>query len=249
MLLSKIFSYFSATFSLFFLILCWPVLTAAETLTLDLGSGSFSSRILLMIALLSVLSLAPSLLVMLTSFTRITIVLSFLRHALGLGQSPPNSVMVSLALFLTLFTMSDTFQKAYEEGVSPYLAEKVNEEEAIEKVVSPFHSFMMAHVGKKELGLLMDIAKLPVVASPDATPLRVLMPAFMLSELKKAFEIGFLLFLPFIVIDLIVASVTMSMGMMMLPPTLLSLPFKVIFFVLADGWSLLAGSLVRSYAT
>lgn len=220
----------------------------AESLTLNLGEGAFSSRILLLIALLSVLSLAPSLLVMLTSFTRIAIVLSLLRQALGLGQSPPNSVLLSLALFLTFFTMNQTFQKAYEEGLAPYLAAKVTEEVALEKTVKPFHTFMLKHVGEKELQTLSDMTGSAAIQNRTETPLRLLIPAFMLSELKKAFEIGFLIFIPFLAIDLIVASVIMSMGMMMLPPTLLSLPFKLIFFVLSDGWTMLAGSLVRSYS-
>jgi len=220
----------------------------AETLSLDLGEGALSSRLLLLIALLSVFSLAPSLLVMLTSFTRIAVVMSFLRHGLGLGQSPPNSVLLSLSLFLTFFTMHDTLQHAYDQGLAPYLAGKVSEEEALTKTVDPFRTFMLRHVGKKEMAVLMDMAKIEAVAKPEETPMRVLIPAFMLTELKRAFEIGFLVCVPFLIIDMVVASVVMAMGMMMLPPTMLSLPFKIIFFVLSDGWALLAGSLVRSYS-
>jgi flagellar biosynthetic protein FliP len=220
----------------------------ADKLTLNLNDGSFSARVLTLMALLTVLSLAPSILVMVTSFTRIVVVLSMLRHAIGLGQSPPNSVLISLALFLTFFTMHTTLNEAYERGVEPYLAAKISEEKALDRVADPFRTFMLKHVGKREMEVFMDIAKIDKIEAPKDTPFRVLIPAFMLSELRRAFEIGFLLFIPFMVIDLVVASVIMSMGMMMLPPMMLSLPFKVIFFVLSDGWTLLAASLVRSYS-
>lgn len=220
----------------------------AETLSLNLNEGDFSARLLLLVGLVSVLSLAPSLLVMLTSFTRIAVVMSFLRHALGLGQSPPNSVLISLSLFLTFFTMSETLQKSYDEGLAPYMQAKLTEEKALERTVAPFHTFMLKHVGQKELEVFMDIAKQEPLATPQDTPMRILIPAFMLTELKRAFEIGFLVCIPFLVIDMIVASVIMAMGMMMLPPTMVSLPFKIIFFVLSNGWALLAGSLVRSYS-
>lgn len=223
-------------------------LNAAEAMTLNIGDGAFSNRLILLIAILSVLSIAPSLLVMLTSFTRIAVVLSFLRHALGMGQSPPNSVLLSLALFLTFFTMNDALQQAYQKGLAPYMEGRVSEELAFAETTKPFQEFMLRHVGKRELAVFMDMAKVDQISAPQETPLRILIPAFMLTELKRAFEIGFLIFIPFIVIDMIVASVIMSMGMMMLPPTLLSLPLKIIFFVLSDGWALLAGSLVRSYA-
>ena len=154
----------------------------------------------------------------------------------------------SSALFLTFFTMHATLNEAYEKGVEPYLASKLSEEKAFDRTAEPFRTFMLKHVGKREMEVFMDIAKIDKIESPKDTPFRVLIPAFMLSELKRAFEIGFLLFIPFMVIDLVVASVIMSMGMMMLPPMMLSLPFKVIFFVLSDGWTLLAGSLVRSYS-
>lgn len=231
-----------------FLILGSSSALYAENLTLNLGEGAFSGRVLTLIALLTVLSLAPSILVMVTSFTRITVVLSLLRHALGTGQSPPNSVLISLGLFLTFFTMHGPLEEAYEKGIAPYLAQKVTEEVALERTAEPFRTFMLKHVKKKDLRTFMDIAKMETVTAPKDIPFRVLIPTFMLSELKRAFEIGFLIFIPFLVIDLVVASVVMSMGMMMLPPMMLSLPFKIIFFVLADGWNLLAGSLVRSYA-
>lgn len=225
-----------------------PAPLVAESLTLDLGSGAFSARILTLIALLSVLSLAPSLLIMVTSFTRIVVVMAFLRQALGLGQSPPTSILISLALFLTFFVMQPTLEKAYEAGLKPYLDAKVSEEVALERIADPFKKFMLKHCGKQEIAIFLDIARTQNVASPEEVPWRVLIPAFMVSELKRAFEIGFLIFIPFLIIDLVVASIVMSMGMMMLPPMMLSLPFKVIFFVLTDGWSLLAGSLVRSYS-
>ncbi len=220
----------------------------AEKLTLNLNEGSFSARLLTLMALLTVLSLAPSILVMVTSFTRIVVVLSLLRHALGLGQSPPTSVLISLGLFLTFFTMHTTLDESYQQGIAPYLASKISEEKALERASEPFRTFMLKHVGKRELAAFMDMGKIQEIKEPRDTPFRILIPAFMLSELKRAFEIGFLIFIPFLVIDLVVASVVMSMGMMMLPPMMLSLPFKVIFFVLADGWTLLAGSLVRSYS-
>jgi flagellar biosynthetic protein FliP len=222
---------------------------AAQSLNLDLGGadGSNTGRIVQLIALLTLLSIAPSILVMVTSFTRIVVVLSFLRTALGLQQTPPNTVLISLALFLTAFIMAPVVQKAYDDGIHPLIEQKIGEEQAMKLALAPVHRFMMQHVREKDLSLFLDIAKTGPVATPEATPLRVLLPAFMISELRRAFEIGFLLFVPFLVIDLVVASVLMSMGMMMLPPVLISLPFKLIFFVLVDGWYLVAGSLVQSF--
>jgi len=174
-------------------------------------------------------------------------VLSFLRSALGIQQTPPNSVLISLALFLTLFIMMPTFQVIYDQAIQPLIQEDVTELEALDRAAAPVRSFMLAHVREQDLKLFMDMAKLEDVAGPEETPLRSLIPAFMISELRRAFEIGFLLFLPFIIIDMVVASMLMSMGMMMLPPIMISLPFKLIFFVLVDGWYLVAGSLVQSY--
>jgi flagellar biosynthetic protein FliP len=173
-------------------------------------------------------------------------VLSFVRSAIGLQQTPPNQVLISLALFLTFFIMSSTFEKAYEEGVKPLMEEKITHEQAFERTVSPFKEFMLAHVRDKDLRLFMDMGDI-TVETPQDTPLRALIPAFMISELKRAFEIGFLIFVPFIVIDMLVASILMAMGMMMVPPVMISLPFKIIFFVLIDGWYMLCGSLVRSF--
>lgn len=214
-----------------------PSLAFAET-SLD---GSFSARIVQIILLMTVLSIAPSILVMVTSFTRIVIVLSFIRTAIGLQQSPSNQVVISLALFLTLFIMSPTLQKAYEEGVRPLVEEKITEEEAIDLIISPFKDFMLTHTRQKDIDLFRGIAK------REDTPIQVVIPAFMISELRCAFQIGFLLFLPFLIIDVLVASVLMAVGMMMMPPVTVSLPFKIIFFVMIDGWHLLAGSLVRSF--
>ncbi len=224
----------------------------AQSLTLDLGgpsAGSSTARIVQILALMTVLTLAPSIMVMVTSFTRIVIVLSLLRTALGTQSSPPNVVMMSLALFLTGFVMAPTFTEAYNNGISPLIEEQITEAEAFEATSRPFHSFMMSHVRQQDLDLFMGMAKATPEQAGANTPFHVLIPAFMISELRRAFEIGFLLYLPFLVIDMVIASVLMSMGMMMLPPALISLPFKLIFFVLVDGWYLVAGSLVRSFGT
>ena len=221
----------------------------AQTLSLDLGpdGGTTTGRIVQLVALITVLSLAPSILVMMTSFTRIIVVLSFLRSALGIQQTPPNSVMISLALFLTLFIMMPTLEAVYDEALQPLIVEEIDELEALERATEPVKTFMLSHVREQDLALFLDMADSGPLEGPEATPMRALIPAFMISELRRAFEIGFLLFLPFLVIDMVVASVLMSMGMMMLPPILISLPFKLIFFVMVDGWYLVAGSLVQSY--
>ena len=219
---------------------------AAQQFSLDFG-GSSTGRIVQIVVLLTVLSLAPSIIVMVTSFTRIVVVLSFLRSALGTQQTPPNTVLVSLALFLTAFVMAPTLEVAYSEGIAPLIAEEITEEQAFDRSLAPVHTFMMGIVREQDLRLFIDMAKIEPVETPEATPLRVLVPAFMISELRRAFEIGFLLFVPFVIIDMVVASVLMSMGMMMLPPVMISLPFKLIFFVLVDGWYLVAGSLVQSF--
>ena len=238
----------------FFLIAALAPLLAgpalAQSFQLDLGAegqGSTASRMIQLVLLITVLSLAPSILVMVTSFTRIVVVLSFLRSALGIQQTPPNSVLISLALFLTLFIMMPTLEIIYDEAIQPLIAEDLTEMEAVEKAAAPVRDFMLGHVRAQDLKLFMDMAETGPIASPEETPMRSLIPAFMISELRRAFEIGFLLFLPFIVIDMVVASTLMSMGMLMLPPIMISLPFKLIFFVLVDGWYLVAGSLVQSY--
>jgi flagellar biosynthetic protein FliP len=223
---------------------------AAQDISINLGgsgNGGVTERAIQLIALLTVLSVAPSVLIMMTSFTRIVVVLSLLRTALGTATAPPNSVIIALALFLTGFVMGPVLQKAYDDGVRPLVANQITVEQALERGVVPLRAFMQKNVREKDLKLFMDLSGEPPPASPEAMSLRILVPAFMISELRRAFEIGFLLFLPFLIIDLVVASVLMSMGMMMLPPVVVSLPFKLIFFVLVDGWSLVAGSLVQSY--
>ncbi|HEY5347592.1 MAG TPA: flagellar type III secretion system pore protein FliP, partial [Rhizomicrobium sp.] len=220
---------------------------SAGGLSIDFsGSGLFTDRMMQIIALITILSIAPSILIMMTSFVRIVVVLSLLRTALGLQQSPPNSVLVSLAMFLTLFVMTPTLTEAYHQGIQPMIANQVTTEVGFEKAMVPMKKFMIAHVRAADMKLFMDMAHVKAT-SPEETSLTTLAPAFMLSELKRAFEIGFLIFVPFLIIDMAVASILMSMGMMMLPPVIISLPFKLIFFVLVDGWRLIAGSLVESY--
>lgn len=219
---------------------------SAQSLNLNLDGGSSTSRIVQLVALLTVLSIAPGILIMTTSFIRIVVVLSILRQALGTQSSPPNMVMVSLALFLTFFIMAPTFQQAWQEGLSPLVAEQITEEQAFERTMEPFRQFMLANVRSDDLTLFMNYRN-EVVAEPSEVSTLSLIPAFMISELRRAFEIGFLVYVPFIIIDMVIASVLMSMGMMMLPPMMLSLPFKLIFFVLVDGWNLVIGSLLYSY--
>lgn len=219
-------------------------------------TAALSGRLIQMIALMTVLSIAPGLLVVMTSFTRFVIVFSLLRSALGLNQTPPNMVLSSMALFMTFFVMQPVFQDAWDEGLQPLMQNNITEEQAIARVGEPFKVFMFANTRPKDLALFRDIASrsdgataqpLPAVETVADVGWRELVPAFMISELRRAFSIGFLIYLPFVAIDLIVASVLMSAGMMMMPPVLISLPFKVIFFVLIDGWYMLAGSLMESY--
>ena len=217
---------------------------------------TLSGRILQFIALMTVLSVAPGLLMIMTCFTRFVIVFSILRSALGLNQTPPNMVLTSMALFMTFFVMQPVFEDAWEGGLRPLLNNSITEEQAIERVGAPFKTFMFANTRPKDLALFRDLAARADGTPEGATPVpltaeeagwRELVPAFMISELRRAFAIGFLVYLPFVAIDLIVASILMSAGMMMLPPVLISLPFKIIFFVLIDGWYMLAGSLMESY--
>jgi len=226
---------------------------AAQDISINFGQGAsgggLNERVIQLVALLTVLSLAPSILVMMTSFTRIVVVLSLLRTALGTATAPPNSVVISLALFLTAFVMGPVLNNAYDAGVKPLIANQITINEAFDRASVPLRGFMEKNVREKDLQLFMDMSGEPRPKGPDDVSMRVLVPAFMISELKRAFEIGFLLFLPFLIIDLVVASVLMSMGMMMLPPVVVSLPFKLIFFVLVDGWTLVAGSLIQSYGT
>lgn len=222
----------------------------AQALTFDMGSGeggSVTGRVVQLLGILTILSLAPSILIMMTSFTRIIVVLSFLRTAIGIQQTPPNTVMISLALFLTFFIMAPTFTKAYQQGLEPLINEEIDEVTAFERGIEPFKEFMLVHVREADLELFMELSETGPIEEPLATPIQVLIPAFMISELRRAFEIGFMLFLPFLIIDMVTASILMSMGMMMLPPVMISLPFKIVFFVLVDGWYLISGSLIQSF--
>ena len=213
----------------------------------NLAGASTSGRIVQLVALLTVLSLAPGLLMMVTSFTRFVIALSFLRSGLGLQSMPANLVLISLSLFMTFFVMAPTFDKSWTDGIKPMIDNKLSEEEAFPKIVEPFRQFMLAQTRDKDLKTFEDLSRGAFEIKDRSTvDLRILIPAFMISELRRGFEMGFLIVLPFLVIDMIVATLTMSMGMMMLPPSLISLPMKLLFFVLIDGWNMLIGSLVRS---
>ncbi len=228
----------------------WPTTALGQDISINFGDdASLTERAVQLIGLITLLSLAPSILVMVTSFTRIVVILSLLRTAIGLQTAPPNTVMISLALFLTAFIMAPTLQRSYDEGIAPLMAGEIEFEQAFEQSAAPVHEFMRLNVREKDVGLFMDMSGKEPPETPEELSLTILVPAFMISELRRAFEIGFLLFLPFIIIDMVVASVLMSMGMMMLPPIVISLPFKLIFFVLVDGWYLVAGSIVRSYVT
>jgi len=227
-----------------------PEQAIAQGITLDFGgeeNGTVTGRIVQMVALLTVLSLAPSILIMMTCFTRLIVVLSFLRTAIGIQQTPPNTVVISLALFLTFFIMAPTLQAAYSAGVQPLINEEIDEITAFERATEPFQEFMLKHVREKDLNLFIEVTETADVEDPMDLPLQTVIPAFMISELRRAFEIGFMLFLPFLIIDLVTASILMSMGMMMLPPVTISLPFKIIFFVLVDGWYLISGTLIQSF--
>ena len=211
------------------------------------GGASASGRIIEMVALLTVLSIAPGLLIMVTSFTRFIIALSFLRSGLGIQSAPANLVLISLALFMTFFVMAPTFDRAWQNGLKPLLDNEISQQDALTAVSQPFREFMLSQVREKDVALFESLSKGRFDAGDRSkVDLRLLIPAYMISELRRGFEIGFLVVLPFLVIDMIVATLTMSMGMMMLPPSVISLPVKILFFVLIDGWNLLIGSLVRS---
>jgi len=205
------------------------------------------SVILQIFLLLTVLSIAPALLIMLTSFTRVAIVLSVLRRAIGTQTMPPNQVVLGLSLFLTLFIMSPVWDQVNSLALQPYLDKKITQQQALTRALEPIRKFMFHHTREKDLILLVEIAKIERPGNPDEVPTRVLIPAFILSELRTAFQIAFLLYVPFLIIDMVVASVLLSMGMMMLPPIMISMPFKLMLFVLADGWYLVVGSLVKSF--
>lgn len=231
------------------ILFCFSTISA-QTISFDLGmqdGGSTTGKILQLMFTLTLLGMAPVIIMTVTSFTRIMVVLSFLRSAIGLQQSPPNLVMVALSLFLTGFIMEPVFQKAYTEGVEPLMAERLSEKEALPIIAAPFKGFMAANTRTKDLLLFQEAGKVATLDKAEDADLKILVPAFIISELRRAFEIGFLVYIPFLIIDMIVASILMSMGMMMLPPVVISLPFKVIFFVLVDGWSLIAGTLIKSF--
>jgi flagellar biosynthetic protein FliP len=230
-------------------LLLLPAEAAAQSLNLDLGGegAGATARLVQLTAMIGLLSLAPALLVMVTAFARIVIVLALLRTAIGAPAIPPNPVLIALALFLTLFVMEPALMASWEQGVRPMSAGTISETDGLAAAAEPFRRFMAAQVRDADLALFLDLGNMPA-ATPEQAPWRALMPAFLVGELRRAFEIGFLLFLPFLVIDLVAASVLMSLGMMMLPPTVVALPFKLAFFVLVDGWRLVAGSLVQGFA-
>lgn len=240
------------TLCLLFLFLV-PISAFAQglpTITLGIGEatdpGEVSTALQILIVL-TILSVAPAILLMTTGFTRIVIVLSFVRQAMGTQQAPSNQIVVGLALFLTFFVMAPVFNQINERALQPYLEQQISQEQALSQALQPMRQFMFSQVGEKDLQLLVDISKSPQPENQDDISMLTLIPAFMLSELKRAFQMGFLLFVPFLMIDMIVASILMAMGMMMLPPIIISLPFKILLFVLVDGWSLVIGSLVQSF--
>ena len=231
---------------LFSLAVMLPTAALAQSASVDLGKGSVSGQAITLVMMLTVLSLAPGILMTVTSFTRIVVALSLLRTGIGAPGVPPNPMLISLALFLSFFVMAPTFQQAYEKGVTPYTEGRLTEKQAFVRTSEPFRQFMLKHVRNDDLQMCVDLSAKPPVTRAEM-PLTTLMPAFMISELRRAFEIGFLLLLPFLIIDLAVSAVLMAMGMMMLPPPTIALPMKIIFFVLVDGWALVAGSLIRSF--
>jgi len=238
----------------FLLIFMASTLFSVETVTVptmnfQLGAPDTPEQLvssLNVLVLLTLLFLAPSMVLVMTTFTRFVIVFGFLRQALGTQQVPPTQLLVMLAMILTFFVMEPVGQKAYDNGIKPYIAEEIGYEEAFEKTTLPFKNFMIRNTREKDLALFFRIRKMENPATVADVPLSIVIPAFVISELKTAFEIGFLLFLPFLVIDMVVASILMSMGMMMLPPIMIALPFKILVFVLIDGWSLLIGNLIAS---
>ncbi len=231
----------------------FPCLSEAAdipTLSLSLGNSGdpedwFTG--LKIIMGMTVLALAPSILIMMTSFTRILVVFGFLRQALGTQSAPPNQILIGLALFMTVFVMMPVWQKIDTQALTPYLNEEISQADAFEKAKSPLRSFMLAQTREEDLILFLEAARLDKPDSPESTPMHALIPAFVISELRTAFQIGFLIYIPFVVLDLVVASVLMSMGMMMLPPVMISLPLKIILFVLVDGWHLISASLLQSF--
>lgn len=219
----------------------------ALTVTTDANGAQEYSVTLQILALMTVLSFLPAILIMMTSFTRIIIVFSILRQAIGLQQSPSNQILIGLALFLTFFIMKPVFDQANSAGLQPYINQQISAQQALAEVAKPFHTFMIEQTRESDIALFVGIAKHPPITEPAATPFSILVPAFIISELKTAFQIGFLIFIPFLIIDIVVSSVLMAMGMMMLSPLIISLPFKIMLFVLVDGWAMIVGTLAASY--
>lgn len=220
---------------------------AGPELSIRLGEGGEMAPALQILLLLTALSLAPALVLMLTSFTRIVVVLSLLRQAIGTQQLPPGQILIGLALFLTVFVMTPVWSRVHQEALEPYLQEQISQKEALERAVVPVREFMLKQTRQKDILLFLDLARIENPKEPSDIPMRALIPAFMISELKTAFQIGFVLHVPFLILDLVVSSLLLSMGMLMLPPVMISLPLKLMLFVLVDGWNLLVGSLVRSF--
>lgn len=236
---------------LLLLLLLLPVAAQAlPTITLGVGNASEPGEVstaLQIIIMLTILSVAPAILLMTTGFTRIVIVLSFVRQAMGTQQAPSNQIVIGLSLFLTFFVMAPVYEQVNETALQPYLEQKIDQQQAITAALTPLRAFMFSQVGEKDLQFLVDISKAPQPENQADISLLTLIPAFMLSELKRAFQMGFLIFVPFLMIDMVVASILMAMGMMMLPPIIVSLPFKILLFVLVDGWTLVIGSLLQSF--
>ncbi len=242
----------SAGWILLALLLLMPSVAHPQSVNIDLGAAGqagATARLVQLTALVTVLSLAPSLLVMTTAFTRIVIVLSLLRNALSTQETPPNVVLIGLALFLSFFIMEPAMTQAWTEGIQPMTEGRISEADGLRLATAPFHAFMTDNVRDEDLVFFNDLGHLPPAPDAASVQWRALVPAFIVGELRRAFEMGFLLFLPFLIIDIVVASILMSLGMMMLPPSAVSLPFKLIFFVMVDGWRLVAGSLIQSFAT
>lgn len=249
-----LFALCSLLFALFFFL---PAAAFSATIplpSLQIGLGQADnpgqvSILLQVVALLTILSLAPAILILMTSFTRLAVVFSFLKHAMGTHQVPPGQIIVGLALFLTFFIMMPVWQQVNESALQPYLNEEISRAEALEAAMHPIRQFMFKQTREKDLALFVKTARLSKPNAPRDVPTSVLIPAFVISELKTAFIIGFVVYVPFLIIDMVVASVLLSMGMMMLPPIMISLPFKLMLFVLVDGWYLIVGSLVKSFMT
>jgi flagellar biosynthesis protein FliP len=222
-----------------------PLISIGLDTAADQGKVAMVMQLFL---LMTVLSLAPSILIMVTSFTRIAIVFSLLRQAMGTNQLPPNQIVIGLSLFLTFYVMAPVWQRVNQDALQPFIAKEISQKQALDKAIEPIRTFMIAQTREKDLALLVNVAKMPRPANIGDVPTTVLIPSFIISELKTAFQIGFMLYVPFLIIDMVVASVLLSMGMMMLPPVMVSLPFKLMIFVLADGWHLIVGSLVKSFS-